>query len=122
MCRYLLFIRKILEGLERLVFPRIADFPQYAASFGLVDVVRLILLTEKDSDIDALGGRARSSALHVAVYRDHIEVVKVLLERGADPNLCNERMEPPLYWARTHEMKQLLLKHGALRGGRKIFG
>lgn len=94
----------------------------YAASFGLVDVVRLILLTEKDSDIDALGGRARSSALHVAVYRDHIEVVKVLLERGADPNLCNERMEPPLYWARTHEMKQLLLKHGALRGGRKIFG
>ncbi|PVH76555.1 hypothetical protein DL98DRAFT_517882 [Cadophora sp. DSE1049] len=94
----------------------------YAASFGLVDVVRLILLTEKDSDIDALGGRARSSALHVAVYRDHIEVAKVLLQRGADPNLCNERMEPPLYWANNAGMKQLLLKHGAIRGKRSVYG
>ncbi|KAK0123929.1 hypothetical protein ONS95_008919 [Cadophora gregata] len=94
----------------------------YAASFGLVDVVRLILLTEKDADIDALGGRARSSALHVAVYRHHIEVVKILLERGADPSLCNERMESPLYWARNTEMKQLLLKYGAKLDGRVIYG
>lgn len=94
----------------------------YAASFGLLELVHLILQTEQanDFDIDALGGRARSSALHVAVYRNHPDVVKVLLERGADPNLPNERGESPMRWAmmnhgmaRNGEIKELLLKHGA---------
>lgn len=95
----------------------------YAASFGLVDVVRLILLTEKDSDIDALGGRASSSALHVAVYRSHPEVVKVLLERGADPNLCNQYGETPMLWAKSNrntEIQRLLIKHGARHSKSKI--
>ncbi|KAL2062624.1 hypothetical protein VTL71DRAFT_5696 [Oculimacula yallundae] len=88
----------------------------YAASFGLVDVVRLILLTEKDSDIDALGGRAASSALHVAVYRSHAEVVKILLERGADPTLCNGRQESPMLWAKINrhtEIQRVLMQYGA---------
>jgi len=88
----------------------------YAASFGLTDVVRLFLESEKDVDLNALGGRAISTALHVATYRDHIDVVRLLLERGADPNLCNESDEPPLYWASINgnqEMQDLLLKNGA---------
>ncbi|KAG4437222.1 hypothetical protein IFR05_007311 [Cadophora sp. M221] len=95
----------------------------YAASFGLVDVVRLILLAEKDSDIDALGGRASSSALHVAVYRSHTEVVEILLERGADPNLCNEYGESPMLWAKTNrttEIQRLLIKYGARHSKSKI--
>src|SRR5208282_226632 len=71
----------------------------YAASFGLTEVVRIILGMEKDIDIDALGGRANSSALHVATYRDHYDVVKILLERGANPSLPNNRNETPLDWA-----------------------
>ncbi len=92
----------------------------YAASFGLLDLVQLILHTEPNADIDTLGGRARSSALHVAVYRNHPDVVKVLLERGADPNLPNDRGERPMMWAmmnhgmaRNGEIRELLLKHGA---------
>lgn len=88
----------------------------YASSYGLTDVVRLILESEKNIELDALGGRAVSTALHVATYRNHIEVVKILLERGADPNLCNESDEPPLYWAAINgnqEMQELLLKNGA---------
>ncbi|KAE8441531.1 hypothetical protein EG329_004877 [Mollisiaceae sp. DMI_Dod_QoI] len=88
----------------------------YAASFGLLEVVRLMLDAEQHIDIDALGGRARSSALHVAVYRDHIDVVRMLLDRGANTNLPNIGGESALYWASINgnqEMIDLLLDHGA---------
>jgi hypothetical protein len=88
----------------------------YAASFGLVEVVRFLLEAEPDMDIDTLGGRASSSPLHVAVFRDHIEVAKVLLAKGADPNLPNMFDEPPIEWANitgNMEMVQLLLDYGA---------
>jgi ankyrin repeat domain-containing protein 50 len=88
----------------------------YAASFGLTDVVRMILEAKKDVELNALGGRAHSTALHVATYRNHIEVVKILLDKGADPNLCNKSNEAPLYWAvinGNHEMQDLLLGNGA---------
>lgn len=88
----------------------------YAASFGLVEVVRLLLDTDKDIKVDELGGRAHSSALHVATYRDHIEIVKLLLDRGADPNVPNIADESALEWATRNgnpEMIDLLLQHGA---------
>jgi hypothetical protein len=87
----------------------------YVASYGLTEVVRIILDTEKDLGIDQLGGRARSSALHVAVYRDHPDVVKLLLERGANPNLPNIKGESPLYWAVLNNsgMDELLIQYGA---------
>jgi hypothetical protein len=88
----------------------------YAASFGLTDIVRIILETEKDIEIDALGGRAHSTALHVGTYRNHIDIVKILLERGADPNLRNDTDEAPLYWAAVNgnqEMQDLLIKNGS---------
>lgn len=71
----------------------------YAASYGLTEVVRITLDTEKDIDINQLGGWAQSSALHVAVYRDHLNVVNLLLARGADPSLPNNKDECPLWWA-----------------------
>ncbi|TEY70400.1 hypothetical protein BOTCAL_0104g00090 [Botryotinia calthae] len=95
----------------------------YAASFGLADIVRIILDTETDVDINALGGRAHATALHVACYRDHYKVAKLLLERGADPDTPNVFGESPLYWARPNNpdanMVELLLEHGANSAGRK---
>jgi hypothetical protein len=88
----------------------------YAASFGLFEVVRIILDTEKGLDINALGGRAHATALHVAVYRDHIDVVRLLLERGADPNIPNNVVESPMYWARANrnrEIQALLEQYGS---------
>jgi hypothetical protein len=88
----------------------------YAASFGLTEAVRIILETEKDIDIDALGGRAHSSALHVATYREHIDVVRLLLERGADPNLPNNIGETPYYWAASNaneDLIELLKRYGS---------
>ncbi|ATZ57686.1 hypothetical protein BCIN_15g02370 [Botrytis cinerea B05.10] len=95
----------------------------YAASFGLEDIVRIILDTEPDIDINALGGRAHATALHVACYREHYKVAKLLLERGADPDIPNVLGESPLYWARPNNpdgnMVELLLEHGANSAGRK---
>jgi hypothetical protein len=88
----------------------------YAASFGLFEVVRIILDTEKGLDINALGGRAHATALHVAVFRDHIDVVRLLLERGAEPNISNNVDESPMYWACANgngEMQALLEQYGA---------
>jgi hypothetical protein len=88
----------------------------YAASFGLTEVVRIILETEKDIDIDAFGGRAHASALHVATYREHIDVVRLLLEKGADPNLPNNVGETPYYWAawnHNEDMLELLKRYGS---------
>ena len=88
----------------------------YAASFGLFEVVRIILDTEKGLDINALGGRVHATALHVAVYRDHINVVRLLLERGAEPNIPNDIGESPMYWAGLNgngEMQALLEQYGA---------
>lgn len=87
----------------------------YAASFGLTEVVKILLDTPA-FDINALGGRANATALHVAVYRDHIDVVKLLLERNADPNIPNMLSEAPIYWAVANAndgIIELLLKHGA---------
>ena len=59
------------------------------------------------------------SALKNAAVGGHIEIVKVLLERGADPNLPEEGIAPhghALYSAvyhRHYEIAQLLLTHGA---------
>jgi hypothetical protein len=86
----------------------------YAASYGLTEVVRIILETEPDIDIDQLGGRAYSTALHVAVYRGHPDVVKLLLEKGANPNIPNNKDESPLYWATLNgRMTELLIQYGA---------
>lgn len=88
----------------------------YAASFGLLEVVRIILDTESGLDINARGGRPYATALHVSVYREHVDVARLLLQRGADPNIPNNIGESPMYWAvrkRNREMKNLLVEYGA---------
>lgn len=88
----------------------------YAASFGLVEVIRFLLDFEPNIEIDAVGGRASSSPLQVSVYRDHIDVARILLERGADPDLPNDYQETAVHWAgisKNKEMKQLFYDYGA---------
>jgi hypothetical protein len=65
----------------------------YASSFGLTEVVRMLLEREKNIDVNALGGRSHSTALHVSTFRDHMDIVKMLLEKGADPNIPNDDNE-----------------------------
>ena len=57
----------------------------YAASFGLRKVVRSIITADSDIDLDAFGGRNKSTALQVACYRGFYGVAKDLLDAGANP-------------------------------------
>lgn len=56
----------------------------YAARFGLVGLVRLIFKTQGKGDLEKPGGPFSSTPLHVASWAQHTEVVKELLEAGAD--------------------------------------
>jgi hypothetical protein len=70
----------------------------YAASFGLTDLTKS-LLTSKCINIEAPGGRHKSSALHVACYRGHVDIARHLLECGADVNAADGDGVTPLFWA-----------------------
>ena len=58
-----------------------------------------------------------NTPLHVAAEKGHVEIAKLFLEHGADPN-AKEKLggETPLYWAVSFDhtdIAKLLLKHGA---------
>lgn len=59
----------------------------YAASFGLVPVVKTILESDRSIDINARGGRHGSTPLFVACWRHRYQVAEILLEAGADPHV-----------------------------------
>ncbi|KAK5999158.1 Vegetative incompatibility HET-E-1-like protein [Cladobotryum mycophilum] len=71
----------------------------YAASFGLTDVVRILI--SEGVNLDAPGGRFNGTALHAAAYRCHYDIVKLLLEAGADPNVEDITGYTPLEFAQT---------------------
>jgi len=88
----------------------------YAASFGITPLIQKLLDSDPDINIEAGGGRFESPPLQVAVYRNHPEAVKLLLEAGANPMALNRLGESSLYWAtmRDHtEVYALLKSYGA---------
>lgn len=88
----------------------------FAASYGLVSIVQLLLTSGSDIDLEAEGGHHASTALQVAAYRGHTGCVRLLLDAGADPNSRNSLDQSSLYWAQVQgfaEIVELLLSHGA---------
>ncbi|KAJ5285643.1 hypothetical protein N7524_000949 [Penicillium chrysogenum] len=59
----------------------------YAASFGMVPVVKSILASEPDIDVNAPGGRIGATPVWIASLRFNFEVVDILLRAGADPSI-----------------------------------
>jgi len=59
------------------------------------------LLGDGDPDAD-LGPGGRGVLLRAAAFRGHVEMVELLLERGADPTLANPDGKRALDWAREH--------------------
>jgi hypothetical protein len=63
-----------------------------------------------------LTGPAGDSLLMLAAYHDHPATVRMLLERGADPDRVNDRGQTALgaaVFRRSEQSVRLLLDHGA---------
>lgn len=81
----------------------------YAAETGQLDLAREFLDKGANPDYAELG----RTALATVVFKDHVEAARLLLERGANPNLKSEDGLTPLMQAKSGEMVKLLAEHRA---------
>jgi ankyrin repeat protein len=95
-----------------------------ACFFGHADAARLLLASGADSNLAARNG-TRVAPLHSAVAGGNIEIVRELLERGADVHVRQEGGFTPLHNAAfegEEELIDLLLAHGSDRAARSDTG
>jgi len=88
----------------------------YAARFGLLQVVKLLLQTQGTVDLEKTGGRRGSTPLHVASWAGRTKVVKELLKAGANAKETSFRGQSGLLWAvmsGDHAIEQMLREAGA---------
>ena len=111
-------VRKMVGGDRALVNVFAADgfYPLgLAAFFGHRAIVEFLL--KNGADVKTAARNAQKvTALHGAVARRDVEIVKMLLEAGADPNARQERGFVPLHDAAANgnaALVELLLKRGA---------
>lgn len=76
-----------------------------------VEMVRALL--DMGAATDGETQRYTTTPLYVAVQQDDLEIAKLLLDAGANPNAQNVDLWFPLSNAQSIEMVQLLLDHGA---------
>lgn len=63
-------------------------------------------------------GRMGDTPLHVAIWRESMEEITVLLANGADPNIPGEKqirsLEAAVEYIKNKEIAALLIRHGAV--------
>ncbi|MHC4477688.1 MAG: ankyrin repeat domain-containing protein [Planctomycetota bacterium] len=80
-----------------------------ATSIGSASMVEFLLDNGADVNIDSGSG---CRPIHVAAWRDRVEISRILLEHGADPRLeCDGRTAFEI--ARSQEFRKLLQQHDA---------
>ncbi|XP_018417833.1 PREDICTED: transient receptor potential cation channel subfamily A member 1 [Nanorana parkeri] len=70
----------------------------YAAKHGYLEIVFMIVNEGTDEVLNAQDGKG-GTALHWAVVKNQVDSVRILLSRGADPNLLNFYRLAPLHLA-----------------------
>ena len=86
----------------------------YAALCGLDAVVEFLVI-KHSQDLDTRCFDHKSTALHLASRRGHVEVIRVLLDNGADKDVRNNYNSTPLHSASIGghvAVVHLLLEHG----------
>ncbi|MCJ1383613.1 hypothetical protein MMC17_006727 [Xylographa soralifera] len=73
----------------------------YVASYGILPVVRYLL--DEGVSTEIAGGRCSATPINIAAFRGHADVVKLLLEHGADPLAIDDRGCSAVDWARNHK-------------------
>lgn len=84
-----------------------------AAEEGRLEDVKAALAS--GASPDSMG--PNSSALHVACFQGHYDIVKLLLQKRANPNLVDQQSFYPLHLAASkgrNQICELLLQYGAL--------
>ena len=81
------------------------------------DVPKARLLLQHGADVNYIDDEYRSTPLGYAARWGHVEMVKLLLESGADPNKSGASWSTPLAWARrrNHTQVEKILRDGANR-------
>uniref|UniRef100_A0A7N0TCE1 C3H1-type domain-containing protein n=1 Tax=Kalanchoe fedtschenkoi TaxID=63787 RepID=A0A7N0TCE1_KALFE len=86
-----------LPGSKQLVLEQRTPL-MVAATYGSIDVLKLIL-SSSDADVNRTCGNTKSTALHCAASGgsdNALEVVKLLLAAGGDPNLADSNGRCPV--------------------------
>lgn len=92
--------------------------PTLPEAAALGDTERIETLLRRDPDDVAAVGPDGATALHLAAHFGHVDAMRVLLQGGADANVCTEHgfANTPLHAAaagRQTEAIQVLLESGA---------
>jgi ankyrin repeat protein len=82
----------------------------HAARTGQASIAQLLL--EHRAAVNALDS-ATETPLYKASVLGHLEVVQILLRHGADVHIRGKKLLTPFQVARSDEIAQLLLEHGA---------
>lgn len=87
-----------------------------AASYGKSDTRKAVVevLLKSGANVNAKASRDGETPIHKAIARRDIEVVKLLVEYGADVNAISKSGVTSLYFARgSSAISELLKEHGA---------
>ena len=87
----------------------------YAALYGLRDVAEFLII-ERSQGVNTRSGSRNVTPLFVASDKGHLDVMRLLLEHGADPNVRDGSSNTPLHGVsqRGHvKIARVLLEYGA---------
>lgn len=87
-----------------------------AAQFGHTDAVILLLAAGADPEYRPPAGERDGTPIHMASRRGSMEIVKLFLDQGVDPNLYVPWLGTPLHQARLNgheELESFLIAQGA---------
>jgi ankyrin repeat protein len=95
------------------VYPRHATPLYYASSFGLERITSNLI--SEGANLNASGNRFGGTTFHTAVLRQNVQVMKILLEAGANSSKADFNSILPLHTAVSHgnlEVISILLEYG----------
>ena len=87
----------------------------YMASYGILPVVRYLL--DEGVSTEIAGGRCSATPINIAAFRGHADVVKLLLDRGANPLAIDDSGLSAVDWARS--LKQYAVREVLASAGYK---